>query len=233
MFRVFNFLAFIGCIIWLFIDASPEPVVVLLMSIAAFFRDEIHGVIGKNIFSLTPKSKLVRDFELSKFSFINPNWINPRILEELCGWISDTGDQIVSININKSNNCNRYFGDISVKESSNESPIVVSKHSDGWFSYQYLGCSFSGVHILKTSANTGGSGIFCNIVMVTLSLDTSYEQVDSKGIKSNRFVIKLIGSLPLGDRYEGTPKFRWGVLTIPACTGLKTIRNTKSSTIIV
>jgi hypothetical protein len=40
------------------------------MSIAAFFRDDIHGVIGKDVFSFTPKSKLVRDLDFSKYSFI-------------------------------------------------------------------------------------------------------------------------------------------------------------------
>jgi hypothetical protein len=77
------------------------------MSIAAFFRDDIHGVIGEDVFSLTPKSKLVRDLDFSKYSFIEQDWINPRILEDLCGWISDSGDQIISINIEyrRSVNC--------------------------------------------------------------------------------------------------------------------------------
>jgi len=58
MYRTINFLAFLGCIVWLYIDPSPEPVVVLLLSVAGFFRDEIHGVIGKNLFSLTPRTRL-------------------------------------------------------------------------------------------------------------------------------------------------------------------------------
>ena len=188
---MFNFLAFIGCIIWLLLDTSPEPVVVLLMSIAGFFRDEIHGVIGKNIFTLTPKSKLIRDFDFQKYSFVDSEWINPRIIEDLIGWISDTGDQIVSININRSNKSNRYFGDTEVEEVKGQNPKILSKHENGWFAYQYLGCSFSGVHILRTWSNTGGSGVFCNILMVTLSSDTSYEQIDSKGTKNTRLVIKL------------------------------------------
>ena len=71
MYKIINSFAFIGCIIWLYVDPSPEPVVVLLLSVAAFFRDDIHGVIGKNIFTLTPKKKLIRSLGSSKFSFIN------------------------------------------------------------------------------------------------------------------------------------------------------------------
>ena len=92
-------MAFVGCIIWLFLDQSPEPVVVLLLTLAAFFRDDIHGIIGKNVLTLTPKNQLIRDLESARYSFINPEFINPQILNDLSGWLSDTGDQIVSINI--------------------------------------------------------------------------------------------------------------------------------------
>ena len=217
----------------LYLDPSPEPVVVLLMSTAAFFRDDIHGIIGKNIFSLTPKSKLVRDFDFSKYSFIGSEFINPRILEDLCGWLSDTGDQIVSINIEKSNKSNRYFGTVTTQEIDKQNPVVKSEHEEGWFKYQYLGCSFSGVHILQTWSNTGGSGVFCNIVMVILSVDSSFEQTDSENNKTNRFVIKLIGCLPLGDRYDGNPKYKFGVLKIPACSGMQSLRTKKSNILVV
>ncbi|MBM7073624.1 hypothetical protein JQC92_16540 [Shewanella sp. 202IG2-18] len=233
MFRMINFLAFIGCIVWLYLDPSPEPVVVLLMSTAAFFRDDIHGIIGKNIFSLTPKSKLVRDFDFTKYSFVDSDFINPRILEDLCGWLSDTGDQIVSINIEKSNKSNRYFGKITSQNIEGENTIVTSEHDEGWFKYQYLGCSFSGVHILRTWSNTGGSGVFCNIVMVTLSVDSSFEQTNTESCKINRLVIKLVGSLPLGDRYDGSPKYKFGVLSIPACNGIQSLRTKKSSILVV
>lgn len=46
---------------------SPKPVVVivvvLLLIIAGFFGDDIHGVIGKNIFTLTLKNQLIHELE--------------------------------------------------------------------------------------------------------------------------------------------------------------------------
>tara|TARA_R110001606_G_scaffold399285_2_gene583676 strand:+ start:5873 stop:6550 length:678 start_codon:yes stop_codon:yes gene_type:complete len=224
-------LAFIGCIVWLLIDQSPEPVVVLLLTIAGFFRDDIHGVIGKNVFTLTPKNKLVRDLETAKYSFINSEFINPQILDDLSGWLSDTGDQIVSINISESNKSNRYHGDITIEESDGY-PVVKSSYDEGWVSYKYIGSSFSGVHIIQTWSNGGGSGVFTNILLVTLSADSSLEPNGVSYTKKARFVIKLVGSLPLGDRYQGKVKYKYGLLSISPCTGMKSFRE-KGARIVV
>lgn len=232
MYKSINFLAFIASVVWLFLDQSPEPVVVLLLTIAGFFRDDIHGVIGKKIFTLTPKTQLVRDLEISKYSFINTEYINPRILDDLSGWISDSGDQIVSINISESNDSNRYFGTTTVKKT-NGYPIVSSAYDESWTSYQYIGCSFSGVHIVQTWRNGGGTGIFTNILLITLSSDSSLDSDGFLYVKKNRFVIKLIGTLPLGDRYVGRIKYRCGILSIGPCTGMKSLRNKGTHVVVL
>lgn len=134
MYKIINFLAFISCLVWLYIEPSPEPVVSLLLSVAVFFRDDIHGMIGSNVFTLTPKTGVIRDLESAKYSFVDSEFINPRILDDLCGWLSDTGDQIVSINITDSNKRNRYFGDIEVKKSGSGFPIVTRTSEEGWVS---------------------------------------------------------------------------------------------------
>ena len=233
MYRTINFLAFFGCIVWLYIDPSPEPVVVLLLCVAGFFRDEIHGVIGKNLFSLTPRTRLVRNLSNSRYSFFNEELINPRILEDLQGWISDSGDQVVSVNVSKSNKSNRYFGELSVDNQQGEYPLVTSSHDEESFAYQYLGLSFSGVHLLKTWSCGGGSGVFCNIMLVTLSKDSALESESGKYTKVDRFVIKLVGSIPLGDRYEGEVSYRLGVLSIPACKGMQSLRTRKSRVLVL
>jgi len=219
--------------VWIYIDPSPESVSGLLISVAGFFRDDLHGIIGKNIFTLTPKNRLIRDIENSKYSFTIPDFINPRIIEDLIGWLSDTGNQVVSINVSDSNSSNRYFGKITYKKEQNAFPRVTATHDEGWFAYQYLGRSFSGVHLVQTWSNGGGSGIFCNIVLVTLNLDTVFEDRGEKNKKCSRFVIKLIGSLPLGDRYDASVYYKFGVLTITACKGLKSLRSKKSRILVI
>jgi hypothetical protein len=177
--------------------------------------------------------KLIRDLETARYSFINPEFINPRILDDLTGWISDLGDQVVSINISDSNKSNRYFGDVTVEEISNSYPMVKASFEDGWVSYRYVGQSFSGVHIVQTWSNGGGSGIFCNILLVTLSSDFSIEANETNYEKRTRYVIKLIGSLALGDRYEGEISYKYGFLSIPACKGIKSLRENKSRVLIL
>jgi hypothetical protein len=233
LYRIINFFAFVGCLIWLYIESSPEPVVVLLLSTAGFFRDDIHGVIGKNIFTLTPKNKLIREFSASKFSFIGSELINPRILEDLVGWLSDSGDQVVSINITESNDSNRYHCNITSKELVFGFPVITANHDEGSFSYRYLGCSFSGVHLIQTWANGGGSGVFCNVILATLSQDSSIEHDKNKIEKVDRFVIKLIGSIPLGDRYEAELSYKFGFLSIPACTGMRSLIKSKSTMLVL
>jgi hypothetical protein len=232
LYRIINYLAFIGCIIWLFLDQSPEPVVVLLLTVAGFFRDDIHGVIGKNVFTLTPKNQLIRDLESAKYSFINPEFINPQILTDLSGWLSDTGDQTVSINISESNDSNRYHGDVTAEETDGY-PIVTSSAEEGWVSYKYIGRSFSGVHIVQTWSNGGASGVFTKILLVTLSSDSTLESNGVSYSKKSRYVIKLVGSLPLGDRYQGQVKFRFGVLSISPCEGMKSLRESGSKILVL
>ena len=217
MYKIITFAAFSCCIFWLYIDPSPEPVVVLLLAFAGFFRDDIHGVIGKNVFTLTPKTKLIRDLDLAKYSFTSTEFINPRILEDLLGWISDLGDQIVSINITGSNNSNRYSGHVTYERFQEDYPVVTSKYDDCWFSYKYLGRSFTGVHLILTWSNTGGAGIFCNILLATLSTDSAFEYDYQHSKKHSRFLIKLVGAVPLGDRYGGDISYKFGILKISKC----------------
>jgi len=233
LYRIISFLAFIACIVWLTLEPSPEPVVVLILSFATFFRDEVHGIVGSNFMSLTPKTSLIRNLKNSKYSFTSPEYINPRILEDLNGWLSDTGDQIVSVNITESNDSNRYFDQITSQEHDNGCPLITSTEDDSAVSYQYLGSSFSGVHILRTWSQSSGTGVFCDVLLVTLSSDSSIDYQDGKHLKVDRLVIKKIGSLPLGDRYEGDLRYRFGFLSIPACNGRKSLRSKSSLTLIL
>ena len=232
MYRVINFSAFIACIVWLLIDQSPEPVVVLLLTIAGFFRDEIYGVVGKNIFTLTSKNQLIHVLETARYSFINSEFINPQILDDLVGWVSDSGEQIVSINIAEANKSNRYHGNVTI-EPSDGYPLVKSSSDDKWTSYKYIGKSFSGVHIVQTWSNYGGSVVLTNIILITLSSDSSLESDGINHTKKERFLIKLVGSLPLGDRYQGKVKYRFGFLFISACTGMKSLRKTDARTFVL
>jgi hypothetical protein len=70
-------------------------------------------------------------------------------------------------------------------------------------------------------------------MLVTLSTDSALEFESGKYTKPDRFVIKLVGSIPLGDRYEGEASYRFGVLTIPACKGMQSLRTRKSRVLVL
>jgi len=232
LYRILSFIALVACITWFAIDPGFEPFIGIMVGFAAFFRDEVHGVIGLNFLSLTPKTSLIRNLTHSKYSFIEPEYINPKIIEDLVGLLSDTGDQVVSINVAKSNKSNRYFGDVTVEKTSSN-PIVKATDGEVSFAYQYIGHSFSGVHLLRTWDSGGGSGIFCSVVLLTISNDDAIELERQKATKIERFVVKKVGLLPLGDRYEGEIKYRFGILTIPACSGQASLRNKKQRLLVV
>jgi len=207
--------------------------VALLLNVAAFFRDEVYGVIGNNMFALTPKSKLVRNVGVVKYSFTNEQFINPRIIDDLIGWLADTGSQIVAVNVGDSNNSNRYYASITIENEGVNWPVVKASYDEGWCAYHYLGCSFSGVHLVRTWRNSGGSGIFSDVCLLTLSADMAVEWDRNALMKNERLVLKLMGVIPLGDRYQGNVKYRWGLLSIPACEGLKALRMKRSLVVII
>ena len=70
-------------------------------------------------------------------------------------------------------------------------------------------------------------------LLVTLSSDSSLESTGLSYSKKPRYVIKLVGSLPLGDRYQGKVKYRFGVLSISPCEGMKSIREKGAKIVIL
>ena len=161
---------------------------------------------------------MIRNLNSSRYSFTREPYINPLIVFDLYGWLSDTGDSVVSVDIDGSNESNRYFADsIEVQESSGASPTVRAARGDEAFSYQYLGRSFTGIHLLRVGQSGGGSGIFNSILFVTLSEDTSVDLAAGKSTSRKRTLIKTIGSLPLGDRFDGKVRYWFGLLYVSGC----------------
>jgi len=210
------------CGIWVFIEPGLGPAIAFFTGIAALFRDDIHGLVGSKFISLTPKSKLIRNFKNTKYSLISEEFINPKILNDLNGWISDSGQVIISVNIYDANKSNRYSGNISIHEVEGAYPVVQSNNDDMdvIYTYQYIGCSISGLHIVEYSTNGGGSSTFYTLLFVTISEDSSVCFEKNRHYSKKRLIIKKIGSIPLGSWYSGSILYKYGILTITACSGL-------------
>lgn len=203
------------------------------MALAALFKDEIFGFVGTTFISLTPKSKLIKEFNLLKYSFTSETFINPAILNDLNGLISDQGDEIVSINIIKSNTSNRYHGDVNTSCDDEQNLIITYKSENLIVSYRYLGCSPRGIHMLKLDTNYGGTGVFSDILLLTISQDSFINVSGNQINKDDRLIIKKISSICLGDRYQGYPYYKYFLLNIPACDGVQSIHTKKSRFIVL
>jgi len=99
------------------------------------------------------------------YSFTKEPFIHPKIIKDLSTYLSDSGDQVVGINLKDSQNSNRYYGEIHTRELEgggtsvywDESGVMAIERSDGeivtfktreGFEYTYVGKTDSGIHVL-------------------------------------------------------------------------------------
>lgn len=128
--------------------------------------------------------------------------IHPRAVKDLTSWVADPLPGPVAIDVAGTFDTNRYFGDYEIRE---DKYVFIdltqeSIEDTGWFSYQYLGRLLNGLHILRTSDNGGGTGIFQSLLLVECMID--YEYIDN-GRRKSILMLRRRGEFGLGDRYEG------------------------------
>ena len=162
-------------------------------------------------------SKKAKDWQNLKYSFTRKEYVHPRIIEELKGWISDPDGAITSVDLLAGNDSNRFFGDFNVREADGQTWVEYDrKAGHGFFSYRYIGTSPSGIHILLCADSGGGSGVFENLMLLSLHEDVAIDgRVDSV-TKRKRVILSTVGSIALGDRYSGDIVYTNGVLKIGA-----------------
>ena len=67
------------------------------------------------------------------------------IIKDLSGWISDLGDQVVTINLSESQDSNKYFGEVQVRNKPGKDPYVYVQAEKASFGYRYIGKTPSGI----------------------------------------------------------------------------------------
>lgn len=143
-------------------------------------------------------------------------FVHPKIIEDLSTWVSDTGEQVVAINLDESESTNRYFGDIQVNGTVR--PFVFYENIDDCeesgcpmgalsFGYRFIGRTSTGVYVLFTERSGGGSGRFRSILLVSLEKERGLTNFTGGSamlrLNRERRLIKKLGEIALGDRYEG------------------------------
>lgn len=159
--------------------------------------------------------------------------ISPRIIQDMSTWLSDGGDQVVGINVMESMGANRYYGDFEIDQFGRVEYRDVGHDGtvNGSFSYQHIGRTASGIHVLETTESGGGSGRFRSILLLRLAMesaaDTSswYADTQNVAIKPRSvLVIKKLGEFSLGDRWDGDLSVQGDTLLIGKDAGYPNVR---------
>jgi len=169
-----------------------------------------------------------------QFSFAHEPYINPKIIQDFSTWISDTGDQVVAINVLESQDSNRYFGNVQVRKTDGQNPFVFlettavenGETNRQEFGYEYVGMTKSGIHVLYTSDSDGGSGVFKNLLLLAFEYDKGIScDLDKKTIQParKRLLLKKLVEIPIGDRWDGKLKVEGNSIFIGKDVGWFTI----------
>ncbi|WP_049629080.1 hypothetical protein [Cellvibrio sp. pealriver] len=186
--------------------------ILILISVMTLYIFRIHKRPEFVIQSDSPSARLWKDYG---YSFQHQPLINPLLLKDLVGWVSDGGRQIASIDIAGSNSSNRYFGKVFVRET--EGRVFVEVQAEGLdaFGYEYLGTSESGIHVVHAYDQTGGSAIFHWILLLQIEESSVLMYEHESNVKTEKTpVLKLVGRIGLGDRYVGNVSMERGVIHI-------------------
>ncbi|MCT4625405.1 hypothetical protein [Halodesulfovibrio sp.] len=151
-------------------------------------------------------------WKTATYTFHKEEFINPKIIKEMMGPLSDSGNQIISVNVAKANVSNQFFSEVRVR-TTNAEPYVYYKEGDAEFGYIFVGATTNGIQIIHTIDNGGGSGTFHSL-MFFIYTDTETISFKKEVRSASQPTLTLIGSLPLGDRFAGTINFKENVLTV-------------------
>ena len=143
--------------------------------------------------------------------------INPVMLNDLLPWLSDALPGPAAVDI--AGGGNRYSAEIKAPGKG----VVRATWKDGEgeqsFEYRHLGVLANGMHVLRTEASAGGSGVFTNLLLVRFLVDAEYTD---GGTLRSRVIMLRTGSFTLGDRYDGSIKVEPNRISIgPGGRGLR------------
>ena len=175
-------------------------------------------VAGRAIGSVVRASPYL-SFSNCRYSFVREEFIHPLIVKKLLGWLSDTEESIAAVNLTSANQSNRFFGAFTHYRYKG-TLFVKWENSGQFFVYRHIATSPSGIEMVDCTYCGGGSGRFRSIGLFCLEQDRAVEhaQVETTAamgvLTRERAIIKTLGSIGLGDRYDGSIDYRDGVLSV-------------------
>jgi uncharacterized protein YecT (DUF1311 family) len=143
--------------------------------------------------------------------------INPRQLSDLLPLLSDTLPGPVAVDVEGGKN--RYFAEITAPEKTIVRATWSEEKEQLFFQYRHLGVLANGMHVVETMAGGGGSGVFCDLLLVRFLVDAEY---GDGGTPRSRLVMMRTGEFALGAGYDGSIKVQPYEISIgPGGSGIR------------
>ena len=139
----------------------------------AWYRICENCVIGSRIHPI--QSSLI----INRFSFSSDEFVHPLIVRELLGWISDTTETVVGVDLESSNNSNRFNGEFEMSERNGRKWVKWIGPEDPWrefFTYAHIATSPTGVEMVECYDCGGGSGVFGRVGLFLLDPDRAIDE---------------------------------------------------------
>ena len=153
--------------------------------------------------------------EHSRYSFAREDFIHPLIVRELLGWISDSTETVISVDIASSNKSNRFYGEFTINDRDGRSWVKWRGSEGEFFVYAHIATSPSAVEMVECYSCGGGSGVFSSVGLFGLELDRALDEDRDGNVSTReRVILKTLGSIGLGDRYKGEITYEDGFLII-------------------
>jgi hypothetical protein len=125
--------------------------------------------------------------------------IHPGLVKEFEGRMSDDGPIVLTVDVLGSHGVDEYGAPFKIM---GEKVSFINRNATPteWYQYERLGTLANGIHVLHTSFNGGGSGIFQNLLFVRFDVQPARSFHDPAG---ERLVMSIVDWYPLGDRDNG------------------------------
>lgn len=131
------------------------------------------------------------------------SWINPLGIKLMLPWFSDKMASTTAIDVGATMPDTNQF--IAKYEFANGGFVRVNlkceqTKEEGFFDYRHIGRLANGMHVLEVRDNGGGTGVYCDLLLVRFALVPRYED---DGTVKQRLTLQLEGNFVLGDRFQG------------------------------
>jgi hypothetical protein len=126
--------------------------------------------------------------------------LNPRAVAALLPWLSDRLPGAIAVDIEGTTaNTNQYYAEVFQRDDDWVFAEWQRGEEDLFVGYKSLGKLDSGMHVLRVSLNTGGSGVFPYLLVVDFNLDDEITYSQSR----QRLIMTRRGEFLIGVDYEG------------------------------